>query len=525
MPTLLPFSLVLLPRLLGLLLVCVCWLGLTATSQATELPNGVLHYLKQADATVDVRFDGVVTLSDGNVYIPVFPQRPANAAGAAPLAGTPKLSIHKAAPGTPSTSEPPDLIPFSEGFYLIRVIRTTSGKLALAKVDPYPIGLKEGLLPQDMLLPSALYIPAELKVILGNLPYKPMHEPVIGANGGTLPAANVFKPSTQTDTTAGSNTRPAAALPANSVYYTRVDTQELLRGQLAQPSVEAPVTLKQDQRIKLGCLPLSLHASQDKTHLFIPCLNKNEVVIVDTETQSVQTRLAVSSPIANSVAMSNDTLILTHRTTNDITRLHMGKRQMLASIDPGIRGYALAYNNHFLYIADVSQPTIVVWDIKTNTQKTTLPGLQDTSALAIHDVNSTPVLWAASRNLNQVAAINIASGKLLRQLNVGKKPVGIAVHPKQPNRVWVISGGDHQLNLINDKGEVAVWATLPKGSFPTRVTFLNEGRQLLITAAGGRSAYLANANSATPAVTQAIPLPGKSNAILVATPDNTQLSK
>ena len=46
------------------------------TADATKLPDPVTTYIKGQDANATIRFDGVITLSNGEVYLPVFPQDP-----------------------------------------------------------------------------------------------------------------------------------------------------------------------------------------------------------------------------------------------------------------------------------------------------------------------------------------------------------------------------------------------------------------------------------------------------------------
>ena len=44
-----------------------------SASIATELPKPVLEYIKKNYAKANIRFDGLIELKDGTVYIPVIP--------------------------------------------------------------------------------------------------------------------------------------------------------------------------------------------------------------------------------------------------------------------------------------------------------------------------------------------------------------------------------------------------------------------------------------------------------------------
>jgi hypothetical protein len=480
------------------IITLACISSIVSTASATTLPKTVLDYLRQSDKSVQVRFDGVITTSTNDVYLPVLPQRQIKDNETA-IVGT----------ETP-LAEKPDLITFSNGVYLIRVIRTTSGKLALAKVDPYPIGLKEGLLPQDLLLPGALYIPAELKVILGDLPYNPMPRP----EGAELPAAEVFNP-TPPSTESDLATERTFDTPSNTIYATQLSQQKLVRFQLTG-SADAPPSLNSKEGLKLGCLPINLHGDNNTTgtvsHIAAPCLNTSEVVIIDAETHSIQARITVAAPIAHSIS-DGKRLWLTHRTVNAITVIDISKRQIVETIDPGIRGYAMAVDDQYLYVSDVSKPSVTVWDRKNKNVRSTLPGLISTAAMSLKAVNHTPLLWLASRTGDNVSAVNLATGKVLKTVNVSKKPVSFAHHPEHPNVIWVVSGGGHSIEKITEKGEVKPWVSLPKGSFPNQLRFL-DAHTGLITAVGGRHAYLVGMDNANAGKLTPILLPAKSNAAL-----------
>lgn len=470
-------------------------------SKATSLPDGVVSHLREGDSGVSVRFDGVVTLSNGEVYLPVLPQRDLTNQPPKALTITPLADL-------------PDLIEYSNGVYLIRVIRTTSGKLALAKIDPYPIGLKEGLLPQDLLLPASLYIPAELKVILGNLPYNPMPRP----EGTTLPAADIFspKPVVAENASQPSPNEDSARVvdyPDNTLIATQLNKQRLVRYQLRQPTEdgELPALVKKAST-KLDCLPITLHLASDNSHVAAPCLNTSEVVIADLETHSVQTRLPVKAPIAHSIS-DGRLLWLTHRTKNTITVIDLTQRQIVGMIEPGIRGYALAVDDLYLYIGDAAEPNVAVWDRKRKAVVKTMPGLPGMVALTLKPVKHTPLLWVASRTKHQVAPVNLATGQLVRTMDVAKKPVSFTHHHSHPNVVWVVTGGGHQVQQITENGDAKLWATLPGGSFPNQMVFL-DSETALLTAVGGQQAYLVGMGNHNAGQLVPLGLSAKSNAIV-----------
>src|SRR5690242_19189148 len=120
---------------LGVLTMAVSALPIAG---ATDLPAGVLSYLRQKDPKVKVRFDGLVLFSNGQSYVPVIPQDPSLNADSQQVIAT-----------LPEKDPYPDLIQFDNNFFLMRLVQTSSGRLTFPKMSEYPLQLKEGLLPQD----------------------------------------------------------------------------------------------------------------------------------------------------------------------------------------------------------------------------------------------------------------------------------------------------------------------------------------------------------------------------------------
>ena len=57
--------------LLSLIVLCLT----SASTLAAKLPDDVQSMLKKTFPTADIRFDGVIILQDGTVYLPLFPAK------------------------------------------------------------------------------------------------------------------------------------------------------------------------------------------------------------------------------------------------------------------------------------------------------------------------------------------------------------------------------------------------------------------------------------------------------------------
>lgn len=271
------FFAVFIPFLCLLFILCPQWNGL---AYGTDLPVGLLHYLYQEDSHVVVRFDGLITFSNGQQYLPVIPQIQKDSS-----AGFQVVQIYP-------SSKQPDLIRFKNNWFLIRLVKTNTGKISLARLMEYPIEMKEGILPQDFVMPENLYVPSELKVILGDLPYK-----AAASNQGTSPSGLKSSTTLLKNKSLSIESHPglipsAIKQPGQegrniTLYVANLNNETL--------SVIHPGLDQLEEQIPLNCVPSSMSKSPDKKSLYITCTTSNEILVLDTDTNLIKTRVKVNS--------------------------------------------------------------------------------------------------------------------------------------------------------------------------------------------------------------------------------------
>ncbi|MBS4760679.1 MAG: hypothetical protein KHX03_08300 [Clostridium sp.] len=127
---------------------------------ATKLPDNILQTIKSDLPKASVRFDGLITLPDGTVYIPVLPSNPKrNAVG----------KVVSTYPANKKLAQLPDVVVFDSNYAFLKVIKTKDGKLTVTASNNIPFIVKTGLLPQDMLVPPGLIFPEDMQIMLGDL--------------------------------------------------------------------------------------------------------------------------------------------------------------------------------------------------------------------------------------------------------------------------------------------------------------------------------------------------------------------
>ena len=155
-----------------LILLAVIMLG-CLNSYAAKIPEEVENYILKEIPNTDIRFDGVIIFPDNTLYLPVFPSL---------FSDVNALKIKQTYPENRSLRQEPDIVIFNNDFVLLRVLSDGQGhRTVLHQVTP-PLQVRTGLLPQDMLVPSGLMIPENIKGIIGNLKIDTKSEDIIKVN-------------------------------------------------------------------------------------------------------------------------------------------------------------------------------------------------------------------------------------------------------------------------------------------------------------------------------------------------------
>ena len=124
---------------------------------AAKIPAEVRSYILDNIPQADIRFDGVIILPDNTIYLPLYPSL---------FSDIKELKIKESYPANQTLQQEPDVVIFNNDFVLLKVFTDGEGhRTVLHMVNP-PLQVRTGLLPQDMLVPSGLIIPENIKGII-----------------------------------------------------------------------------------------------------------------------------------------------------------------------------------------------------------------------------------------------------------------------------------------------------------------------------------------------------------------------
>ncbi len=126
---------------------------------ATQLPVEIKNYVIESVPKSTIRFDGLITMPDGTIYLPLLP------------AFSPEetsFGVKYTYPGNLAFVKKPEIIIFNNNYCLLKLIKNKTG-FSVSDIKDFPIEVRSGLLPQDLLVPKGLVLPDTLVGVLGDL--------------------------------------------------------------------------------------------------------------------------------------------------------------------------------------------------------------------------------------------------------------------------------------------------------------------------------------------------------------------
>lgn len=147
-------------KLKSLIFVFIFLLGCSLSVQATPLPKEVRDFIISQKKVPSIRFDGIVVYSDDVMYLPVFPAYPAE---------VDSLKIVKTYPENKTMDQLPDMVLFNNNMSLLKIVRASQNTLTVRNIPDWPVEIKTGILPQDIMVPRGLVLPDTLAGIIGDV--------------------------------------------------------------------------------------------------------------------------------------------------------------------------------------------------------------------------------------------------------------------------------------------------------------------------------------------------------------------
>ena len=414
-----------------LVLLVMVMLSCTA-SFAAKIPDEVKEYINKTVPGTDIRFDGVIVLPDNTVYLPLFPSL---------FSDVKKIEVKESFPANKELNEKPDAIIFNNDFVVMKVLTDGHGNRTVLHMANPPLQIRTGLLPQDMLVPSGLVLPENIKGIIGNLKIDTKSEDVIKLttresyeefladtekveNPALIPQLKnktlfvITNYSKNIQVVEPANNSPKYSLAQKSIP---VDIKPVNNGKfLLVTSYERPfvdVISVADSRfikqINLDTFPEEILIDENNDKAYITSPKASTIYVIDLKTMTLIQKIRVNGYCEN-LFLAEGKLFYADKFKNEIWSIELEKGYELIDIGKFPNVSALAYANNRLYIASRTKSRIAVIDYATLGLENEFTAVNKPIAMLLHKNN----LYVLGAQNNKVQKINTQTGKVIDTIDL-----------------------------------------------------------------------------------------------------------
>ena len=429
-----------------------------STVLAAKLPPEVQDYINKTVPGTDVRFDGVVILPDNTVYLPLFPSL---------FSDVTSLKIKESYPANQELNQQPDIIIFNNDFVLMKVLSDGEGHKTVKRLQNPPLQVRTGLLPQDMLVPSGLILPENIKGVIGNLKIDTKNEDVIKltskesyeefiANTEDISNPDLIAPlkgKTLFMTTNYSKniqvSEPAEVSPKYSLAQKSIpiDIEAVKNGKfLLVTSYERPfvdVISVADSRfikqINLGSFPEEIVLDKDNDRAYITSPKASIIYVIDLKTMSLIQKIRINGH-CEKLILTEDKIFYVDKLKNEIWSIEIKNGYALKNIGTFPNVSAIAFKDNQLYLTSRTKSRIAVVDYST----LGLIAEFTTDNKPVAMLNFNDYLYVLGAQANKLQKININNGKVLDTISLQEGGFSTKINKIENTNLAVIT--DVKLN-------------------------------------------------------------------------------
>jgi len=422
-------------------------------SAAEKVPDNIQQYIEQSFPKTNFRFDGMITLPDNTVYLPLFPAKVENPEN---------LEIKQTYPENKTLNDKPYVVIFNNDFALLKVLTDTKGHKTVYSMANPPIELRTGLLPQDMLVPKNFVIPENLKAISGNLIIDTTNAPGIKIES-TKPVVTQLN---------GSTLKTLSQIPAlkNKNFY--VSSPYSKNIQVLNLGAKTP-----EYSLSQTNVPINMKAYNDE-FLFVTAFEKPSVDIISladdqiikqipTNTQPDEILIDEHNKIAYiSSAIDSSIYVLNLETMTLCKQIKItGMCEKLTLSDDGTK----------LFYYD--KKTRDVWSVELdNNYLLKEIGKFPNVSKIVYTNNK---VYLTSRTKNRIAIIDYGTIGLIAEFEICEKPIDMTVYN---NKLYILGAGDNSIQILDtNTDEVTDSIYLNTNGFSTKISRIGDTNIALIT--------------------------------------------
>lgn len=463
--------------------------------EASQLPKQVRDYLTTQKKVPTIRFDGVVTYDKDLLYIPVFPANPKD---------VDSLTIAKTYPANKKMDFLPDVVIFNNGFALLKVTRVDESTVSVNDIGEWPVEIKTGLIPQDILVPHGLVLPESLAGIIGDVQI-----PLVGSakktpfvarkKGAPLPSGkrvadtkiyNVpvslknklyFVNNFQTEylqVFSSTVSEPLFSLKTSGVMK---DVKPVLNGEFLLVATTNKknldvVDIKNEyvaKHIDLTSVPSEIVVDDINKKAYVASIQDESLSIIDLSTMTMKEKIQlVGAPQRLAISKDGSQLAYVDMKTSNIYILDLKNDYTNKLITNYPNTTKILLENNVLYIIARTSPAlrVVYFDLLQDTQVTKTKKDKKKEAQKRQEQENEEESFSddlvtgydiKEKEKENVTPIRTYASSIV-DVAVGNKPLDLYI---RNNKVYVLCAADNSVHIYNPKENTTIVEKLPVDGF------------------------------------------------------------
>lgn len=423
------------------------------SSYATKLPDNIVRTIKSDLPKASIRFDGLISLPDGTVFLPVLPSNPKkNAAG----------NVVSTYPSNQKLSQLPEVVVFDSNFALLKVIKNAKGQITVTDTKNIPFVVKTGIFPQDMLVPPGLIIPEDMKIMMGDL--------VINVADSRV--NNILQETPLVDKTNLKNDikiTPVASLQDKTLLVTTIDSKMV--NVIPTDSVVPKYTLK------LENLPKFVQPVVNDKYLLVAAAGKTYIEVADIDQEVIAKKIDLSYQPAE-IILNKDKSRAYVAVLDDQAIFVIDLKNMALSEKIKVKGYpkniALSEDGEAIVYSDRNTGDIYTLALNETYLNKYVYNASNVSKLALRGNN----VYLLSRTNNVLQVVDNDLKDLIYSQELAHKPVDMVLID---NKLYILCASN-EIDVFNlEDFSLVSKVQLPGGGFSKKLVVVPKSNIMLIT--------------------------------------------
>lgn len=411
---------------------------------AAKIPTDVVNYINSRVSGVDFRFDGVIIFPDNTIYLPLYPSL---------FSDITEVNVKESFPVNTNIEDKPDIVIFNNDFVLMKVLTDGQGRKTVRHLQNPPLQVRTGLLPQDMLVPSGLILPENIKGVIGNLKIDTKSEDVIKLT---------TKESFEEFLDDSNKIRKQEVLPMLKNKTIFVTTNYSKNIQVLDSGESSP-----KYALAQKSIPIDVKAVKNGKFLLVTSYERPFIDVISVaDSRFIKQINLPAYPEQILLDEENDKAYITSPVSSTIFVVDLNTMSLIQKIR--INGYCeklLLTEDKIFYVDKLKSD---IWAIETKNDYTlvNIGNFPNVSALAFYK----DTLFVTSRTKSRVAVIDYNTKGLISEFTTANKPIAMQIYG---NYLYILGAQNNYLQMLEvDSGKLVNTINLDTEGFSTGLKML-----------------------------------------------------